>query len=182
MISHLGFGIPSLGLGLSSFGFKDHILDCESILERIGFGWWLDSLALILILKLRTPYNILLILNRPCWDFSIQRRGLDGGGLLRRRKRKSSGRREHSCIFSDILWEKDILRPPQFRSGRNSYLVERFCPYLGAVVLAHPNHLLTQPYLRVQYPTFIGCCLHSLNSVPSQSSCFFNILQLSLEI
>ena len=182
VISRLGFGIPSLGLGLSSFGFGDHILDYESILGGIGFGWWLDSFTLILILRPRTPHNILLILSSPCWDFSIQRRGLDGGGLLKRRKRKSSGRREHNWIFSDIFWEEDILNTPQFRSGRNSYPVERFSPYLGAVVPAHPSCHLSQPCLRVQHPTFIGCYLLSLSSVLGHSSCFFNFLQLSLEI
>ena len=51
------FGVPDLGLGLSIFGFRNHILNHKSILGAVGLGRWLDLLVLALILELRTPLS-----------------------------------------------------------------------------------------------------------------------------
>ena len=60
------FGVPDLGFRLSILGLGDHIPNCESILRAIGLGQWLDLLVLTLLLRLRTPLDILLTLANPC--------------------------------------------------------------------------------------------------------------------
>ena len=89
------FGVPNFGLGLelSILGLGDHIPNHESILRMVGLGWWLGLLVLALILRLRTPLDILFTLASPYWDFSIRRRGLDGGSCTKGgRGRKNSGK------------------------------------------------------------------------------------------
>ena len=60
------FGVLGLGLRLNILGLGDHIPNRESILRVIGLGQWLDLLVLALLLRLRTPLDILLTLANPC--------------------------------------------------------------------------------------------------------------------
>ena len=165
-INWLKFGIPSLGLRLCSLSLGNHIPDCERILGAIGLHRWLDLLTLV------SPY----------WDFNIRKRGLDGGGLLKKRKKVRSKRKECWWNLSDVLWEESVPSFPQLEVSRDSCPVERFCPYLGAVVPAHSCNLFSQPRLRVQHPTFIRCNLRGLRSFPGHSSCILSFLQLNLKI
>ena len=107
---------------------------------------------------------------------------MDGGELLWRRRSKNSERGERHWNFSDVLRKENVLSAPQLRSGRDSCPIERFCPYLGAVIPAHPCHFFCQLRLCVQHPTFIGCRLCSLSSFPSHPSCILSFLQLSFKI
>ena len=160
------FGISYLGLRLCILSLGDYIPDREIILGVFCLGLWLN----------------LLTLSSPCWDFSIRRRGLDGGELLRKIERISNRRRELRWNLSDILREENVLGAPQLGVSRDSRSVERFCPSLDTIVLAHSCHLLCQPSLRFLHPTFIGCHLCDLRSFPGHPSYIFSFLQLNLEI
>ena len=160
------FGISYLGLRLCILSLGDYIPDREIILGVFCHGLWLN----------------LLTLSNPCWDFSIRRKGLDGGELLRKTERISNKRREHRWNLSDILQEENVLGPPQLGVSKDSRSVERFYPSLGTIVPAHSCHFLCQPSLCFLHPTFIGCHLRDLKSFRGHPSCIFSFLQLNLEI
>ena len=170
------FDVPGLRLGLNILRLGGHIPNRESILGVIGLGRWLNLFILARILRLRTPLDILPTFASPCWDFSIRRRGLDGWQLLRRKEGKNSRRGKRCWNFSDVLKKENVLSTTQLGGSRDSYPVERFCPYFGVVFPAHTCHLLCQPHLLFLHPMFVGCCLRGLKSFPSRLSCFLSFL------
>ena len=90
------FGISYLGLRLCILSLGDHIPDREIVLGVFCLGLWLN----------------LLTFSSPYWDFSIRRRGLDGGELLRKIERIGNRRRECHWNFSNVLWEENVLDAP----------------------------------------------------------------------
>ena len=82
----------------------------------------------------------------------------------------------------DVLWIKYVLSTPPLGGSRDPYSVERFSPYLLAVIPAHFRHLVHQPYLRFLHPTFVGCRLRDLGNFPGHPGCIFSFLQLGFKI
>ena len=87
-ISSLGRNTISFVLRLRVLGLREHILNCEGVLERLILHWRLSFLTH----------------TWPFKNFGIRKRGLGRKELLKRKVRLGD--------FSNIIREEDVFGPP----------------------------------------------------------------------